>query len=145
MSADVFVDTNILIYAHDRSAGDKHYAAKDLIASHWLSGGASLSVQVLQELYVNLTKKLTGIAPADAVEITKSYTQWRVHRPSARDVIAGAELHIRHQLSFWDAMIVTSAKSLGCEKLLTEDLSHGQFIMGVNVENPFSTPERPRP
>lgn len=138
MSAEPFVDTNVLLYAHDIGAGEKYELARDLVTTLWMTGGACLSVQVLQELYVNLSKKVPGVSPTDASRITASYTKWRVQRPSAADVIAGIELHQQHQLSFWDAMIVISANKLGCTRLLTEDLNDRQRILDVTIENPFA-------
>jgi predicted nucleic acid-binding protein len=134
-----FVDTNILVYAHDRTAGEKHEAARALIGRLWRSGGACLSVQVLQEFYVTVTRKVEGMTPTTARSLIDDYTRWRVHRPTGADVLAAIDLHQHHRISFWDAMIVWSSGKMGCERLLSEDLNADQLIGGVKVVNPFLT------
>ena len=132
-----FLDTNILVYAHDTTAGEKHQRARDFTASLWRGGGGCVSVQVLQELYVTLRRKVKDMTPETALEVVESYTHWRLHRPNGSDVVAAINLHQRQQLSFWDAMVVHSAATLGCEQLYSEDLNAGQVIAGVRVVNPF--------
>ncbi|OBK21237.1 twitching motility protein PilT [Mycobacterium asiaticum] len=135
-----FVDTNILLYAYDVGAGEKHDRASALIDRLWREHRGAISVQVLQEFYVNVTRKAAKtIAPEDAVDRLKSLVRWRVHSPLPDDVIAAAALSSRHQLSFWDAMIVRSAAELRCDTLWTEDLNHGQVIDGVRLTNPFAS------
>ena len=134
-----FVDTNVLLYAYDASAGERHEAASALVDRLWRDRRGALSVQVLQEFYVNATRKVaTTIDPEVAVDRLKSLTRWRVHSPLPDDVIAAATLSSRHQLSFWDAMIVRSAAELHCTTLWTEDLNDGQLIEGVRLANPFT-------
>ena len=137
MSAKPFLDTNILVYAHDTTAGEKHARARDLTARLWREGGGCLSIQVLQELYVTLVRKVEDVTPETARELVESYTHWRLHRPTGRDVVAAIDLHQRQQVSFWDAMVVRSAATLGCERLYSEDLNAGQSLAGVRVVNPF--------
>lgn len=133
-----FVDTNILIYAHDGSAGDKHTQARELIRSLWQSGAGCLSVQVLQEFYVNVTQKVARpLTPDEAAEIIADLSVWQMHRPGAEDVLDAIRLQGRYQISFWDAMIVSSALQLGCEQLWSEDLAAGQTYDTVRVTNPF--------
>ena len=145
MSAKPFLDTNILVYAHDTTAGEKHELARDLTASLWRSGGGCLSVQVLQELYVALVRKAAAVTPETAREVVEAYTHWRLHRPGGSDVVAAIDLHQRQQVSFWDAMVVRSAAALGCEQLYSEDLNAGQSLAGVRVVNPFlETPDEKR-
>lgn len=141
MSAKAFVDTNILVYAHDITGGRKRTIAQTLLEGLWLEGTGSLSIQVLQEFYVTLTRKLEAdaVAPRAARALISTYARWSTHRPGAPDVLAAIDLHQRQQLSFWDAMIVTSAASLGCTQLFTEDLNHGQTISGVQITDPFRT------
>ncbi|OBK83543.1 PIN domain-containing protein [Mycolicibacter sinensis] len=135
-----FVDTNVLLYAYDTAAGDRHETARALVERLWRERRGALSVQVLQEFYVNVTRKaIKPIDPASAADRLKSLSRWRVHSPLADDVIAAATWSVRHQLSFWDAMIVRSAAELRCDTLWTEDLSDGQVIEGVRLANPFST------
>ncbi len=133
-----FVDTNILLYAYV-AAGEKHQVAGALVDRLWRERRGAISIQVLQEFYVNATRKVTKtIDPEIAVDILKSLVKWRVHSPLPDDVIAAATLSSRHRLSFWDAMIVRSAAELRCETLWTEDLNDGQAIEGVRLTNPFT-------
>jgi predicted nucleic acid-binding protein len=133
-----FIDTNILIYAHDRSAGDKHVRAQDLIHGLWQSGEGCLSIQVLQEFYVNVTQKVAKpLAPAVASRLVSDLGVWRVHRPGVEDILDAIRLQQRYQLSFWDAMIVASAIQLRCQSIWSEDLNPGQDYGGVRVVNPF--------
>lgn len=135
-----FVDTNILLYAYDTTTGERHEAARALMDRLWHERRGALSVQVLQEFYVNVTRKaVKPLAPGSAVERLQNLARWRVHSPLADDVVAAALWSTRYQLSFWDAMIVRSAAELRCDTLWTEDLTDGQEIEGVRLKNPFST------
>jgi predicted nucleic acid-binding protein len=133
-----FVGTNVLIYAHDLSSGRKHKRARDLVQELWQSGEGCLSVQVLQEFYVNVTQKVAKpLAPEVAAQITADLSVWQIHRPGVEDVLDAIRLQARYQLSFWDAMIVASAIQLGCQILWTEDLNPGQVYDQVAVLSPF--------
>ena len=133
-----FVDTNILIFAHDRSAGDKHIQARDLIRALWQSGEGCLSIQVLQEFYVNVTQKVAKPLTQDvAAQIIADLSVWQVYRPGLEDVLDTIRLQGRYQISFWDAMIVSSAIQLGCQTIWSEDLNPGQVYDSVAVTNPF--------
>ncbi|MGB5794315.1 MAG: PIN domain-containing protein [Mycolicibacter algericus] len=135
-----FVDTNVLLYAYDATAGERHEAARVLVDRLWRDRLGALSVQVLQEFYVNATRKVAKpITPESAADRLRSLSRWRVHSPLADDVIAATSWSTRYQLSFRDAMIVRSAAELRCDTLWTEDLSDGQLIEGVRLANPFST------
>lgn len=133
-----FVDTNILIYAYDRTAERRQERARELVAGLWQSRRGCLSVQVLQEFYVVATRKLRSAAPADLRTTLADLSLWRVHAPNAADVVAAVDLHQRHQISFWDAMILQSAARLGCAVVWSEDLNAGQVFGSVRVVNPFS-------
>lgn len=134
-----FVDTNVLIYAHDVSAGQKHARAKKLLQDLWETRAGCLSVQVLQEFYVNVTGKLAKPLPPDtASRIVAHLSAWDVHRPSINDVLHAIQLQQRYQVSFWDAMVLTSALQLGCHTLWSEDLNPGQRYGRVTVMNPFT-------
>lgn len=134
-----FVDTNVLLYAYDASAGARHTAARDLVSQLGCDWQGVLSVQVLQEFYVNVTRKITRpLSPRLAVERIRVLGQWPTHAPTAEDVAAAAELSVVAQLSFWDAMVVRSASASGCRVLWTEDLNAGQVIAGVKIKNPFA-------
>ena len=133
-----FVDTNILIFAHNRSAGDKHIQARDLIRTLWQSGEGCLSIQVLQEFYVNVTQKVAKPLTQDvAAQIIADLSVWQVYRPGLEDVLDTIRLQGRYQISFWDAMIVSSAIQLGCQTIWSEDLNPGQVYDSVAVTNPF--------
>ncbi len=129
-----FVDSNVLIYAHDRAAGDRSARARELVDQLWSSRRGAISVQVLQEFFVNLTRSV----PVSEVErLVSDYASWRVHEPTSRDVIEAIAIHRRSKISFWDAMIVRSASALDCDVLYTEDLNDGRSYEGVRAENPF--------
>src|SRR5579863_7961091 len=141
-----FVDTNILLYAHDDSAGAKHVQARTLVEQLWASRNGCLSVQVLQEFFVNVTRKIAKPLNAEtAKEIIADYSRWYLHDPGADDVLAAIGIHQRTGISFWDAMIVRSAAEIGCAVLFSEDLNAGQEYSGVRVENPFQPPGADRP
>lgn len=133
-----FVDTNVLVYAHDVSAGGKHTLARDLIKALWPSGEGCLSVQVLQEFYVTVTRKVAKpLGSIEASQIIADLSAWQVHRPGAQDILDAIRLQQRYQVSFWDAMIVTSALQMGCRTIWSEDLNPGQVYEQVAVRNPF--------
>jgi predicted nucleic acid-binding protein len=133
-----FIDTNVLIYAHDLSAGDKRARARELIQELWESGEGCLSIQVLQEFYVNVTQKVDKPLRSDvAAQIIADLGAWEVHRPGMEDVLDAVRLHNQHQISFWDAMIIVSAIQLGCRILWSEDLNPGQVYERVAITSPF--------
>ena len=142
MSADLlveyFLDTNILVYAYDRSAGKKHSLAAQLMEKCWEKENGCLSIQVMQEFFVTVTRKIAS--PLDhqtARQIVVDLAQWRLHAPKASDLLQAIDLQREYQLSFWDAQVVQSAASLGCKQILSEDLNHGQVYSDVQVINPF--------
>lgn len=138
MSDKPFVDTNILLYAHDLDAGARHQRAATLVRQLWESGGAVISIQVLQEFYVNVTRKIANpLPPAEARGLIEAYQAWQVECPDTAAVLRASEIQERNRLSFWDAMIVATARQGGATVLLSEDLNHSQVIEGVRVENPF--------
>ena len=135
-----FVDTNILVYAHDASAGEKQGRAKELLKELWGARTGCLSIQVLQELYVALTTKVPSPMPAEAATLVlEDLSAWRVHTPGVEDVLAAIAIHRRCGLSFWDAMIIRSAACLSCARLWSEDFNPGQVYDGVEVVNPFAS------
>lgn len=134
-----FVDTNILIYAHDREQGRRHEIASAVIEDLWMSGDGVLSTQVLQELYVNLSRKLhKPMARPLARAVVERYAAWRVHLIAPSDILEASELEQRHRLAFWDALLVVAAQKLGATRLLTEDMQRGRTIGGVRIESPFA-------
>ncbi|MCO6449966.1 MAG: PIN domain-containing protein [Caldilineales bacterium] len=133
-----FIDTNVLVYAHDLSAGDKRLRAKSLFHALWESELGCVSVQVMQEFYVIATNRLKpSLDPEQAKRIVTLLGTWHLHRPGPQDVADAIDLHRRYQISFWDAMILQSAAQLGCETLWSEDLNAGQTYGSVEVRNPF--------
>ena len=134
-----FLDTNVLVYAHDTSAGVKHEKAKALVGRLWETRDGCLSVQVLQEFYVTVTRKVTKpIDSAEAAQIISDLATWRIHEPGAQDVLGAVEIHRRYGISFWDAMIIQSASRLGCNLVWSEDLNPGQIYDQVTVRTPFA-------
>jgi len=137
-----FVDTNVLVYAHDDSAGAKRVQARTLVEQLWDSREGCLSVQVLQEFFVTVTRKIAKpLDTATAKEIVADLSRWRVHVPAADDVLGAISIHQHTGISFWDGMIVRSAAEMGCLALYSEDLNAGQEYSGVRVENPFQLPD----
>jgi predicted nucleic acid-binding protein len=133
-----FIDTNVLLYAYDASAGQRHDRAAGLVNKLAAKRRATTSVQVLQEFYVNSTRKIAEpLAPKTALDRIRAFSRWPTHAPTANGVLAAATLAEDAQLSFWDAMIVYSAAALGCSVLWSEDFNAGQQIFGVRVRNPF--------
>jgi predicted nucleic acid-binding protein len=131
-----FIDTNILVYAHDSGAGPKYDISASLLARLFDSLTGALSVQVLSEFYSVATRKL-GIQSEEAEAIISDLGGWAIHRPSHADVLQATRLHRRYKLTWWDAMIVQSSLELNCSVLWSEDFSHAQQYGSVRVQNPF--------
>lgn len=133
-----FVDTNIFIYAYDVSSAAKHQRALELISELWNSGNGCLSIQVLQEFYVNLTLKIPHpLTPLETAQIIDDLGQWCLHKPELKSVVEAIHIQRRNKISFWDAMIICSAKELGCKIIWTEDLNPNQLYEGIKAVNPF--------
>jgi predicted nucleic acid-binding protein len=139
MSDVVFVDSNILVYAHDADAGPKRDRAVESLRLLWESGAGRLSVQVLLEFYVNVTRKLaTPVARSTAREVVSSYGAW-VHEPTTPDTVTRAiDIAEMAQIMFWDALIVASAEQVQATHVYSEDLNAGQIIAGVKIVNPLT-------
>lgn len=137
MNEKHFVDTNILIYAFDSSAGAKQTAAADLMEELWGSRAGCLSIQILQEFHVTATRKL-GLSVAESLRQLSRFSHWEVHCPGPADVLEAVRLQHLLQVSFWDAMILRSASQAGCHILWSEDLNPGQVYGDVDVRNPFA-------
>jgi predicted nucleic acid-binding protein len=137
MSDRTFVDTNILVYAHDSTAGAKHEKARALVERLWADRAGVLSTQVLQELYVSLRKAPNPMPAADARQTVADYLRWEVVVNNGESVIEAAELEARYRISFWDALIVQAAAASGVEILYSEDLSGGHAYGAVRVVNPL--------
>lgn len=134
-----FLDSNVIVYGHSATSDERRERASALLDRLWESATGCLSIQVLQESFVTLTRKVPQpLAPALAAGVIEEYGRWSVHSPSADDVLLAIELSIKLRLSFWDAMIIHSARTLGCKILWTEDLNEGQSYGGVIARNPFT-------
>jgi predicted nucleic acid-binding protein len=138
MADKYFVDTNILIYAHDRAAGMKHEKARELTESLWTSGQGVLSTQVLQELCVNLRRKLAHpLAVGEIRRLVSDYMSWEVVVNAPEAVIQALEIESRYKISFWDALILQAAEQCGAAILYSEDLAAKQSYGTVRVVNPL--------
>lgn len=135
--AKTFIDTNILVYAMDMHDPKRRKQSRAALTQLDAEGGAVISTQVLQELYVVATKKL-GVEPLTAKEILRGLEHFEIVTISPALIRDAIDCHILHRLSFWDALILTSAESARCDTLWSEDLSTGQVIRGVQVVNPLA-------
>jgi len=133
-----FVDTNILIYAHDREAGGKHERARHLIEHLWTTGQGALSTQVLQELCVNLRRRVAPRLPNDEIaKLIEDYLSWEVVINTPQSILAALGIETRYKVSYWDALILHAADSCGAAVLYSEDFSHGQRYGAFEVVNPL--------
>jgi predicted nucleic acid-binding protein len=139
MSARVFVDTNVLVYARDRTEEEKNRMALAWLSALWEARAGRLSWQILQEYYVTVTRKLDF--PRDlalAREDVASLVTWRPESIGIWTIDAAWSLEDRFQLSWWDALIVAAARAAECTHLLSEDLQDGQVLDGVTIISPFT-------
>src|SRR5262249_26834879 len=137
MSVRSFFDTNVLIYADDKSSPAKQRHALELLAMHRRDGTGVVSMQVLQEYFVTATRKL-GVDARVARRKIELLAEFDVAAPDVSDILGAIDLHRLHGFSFWDSLILRSAKQSGCKVLFTEDLQTRE-IDGVRVVNPFAT------
>jgi predicted nucleic acid-binding protein len=136
MSAKRFLDTNILVYAYDIDAGAKRDVALELVRDGWKHlGECAISVQVLQELHVNLRKK--GVSLAGASQTVRDFTSWPVINNTVEVFLAGLGEQKRWQVSLWDGLILAAARVAGASELMSEDFGHGQDYGGIRAVNPF--------
>lgn len=141
MSGLVFVDTNVLVYLRDSTEPDKQRRAAEWMARLWDTEEGRTSVQVLQEYYVTVTAKLDpGLSPEEAREDVLALRAWKPLFPDQGILEDAWSVEDRWGFSFWDALVVASARRLGCSVLLTEDLQDGQDLDGLVIRSPFSTP-----
>jgi predicted nucleic acid-binding protein len=134
MTGDTFFDTNVLVYQFDQASPRKAEVAQGLVQAL----DPVISTQVLSEFYVTVTRKgERPLTSAQAAEAVAHLREFRVVEQTASLIAAAIETSIRHQLSYWDALIIESAGASGCSRLLTEDLAHGATICGVYIDNPF--------
>ena len=141
MSDKCFVDTNILVYAHDRSAGVKHDRANALVNQLWDTGRGVLSTQVLQELCFNLRRKAAHPLSVDEVRsLLQDYSSWELVTNTSASILRALDIEVRYKISFWDALIVHAAEASGASILYSEDLARGQRYGSIQVVNPLLDP-----
>jgi predicted nucleic acid-binding protein len=138
MSGKTFIDTNVLIYAHDTDADAKNQIAKAVLRELWSERTGVLSMQVLQEFYVNVTRKIPYPLSKDlARSVVSSYVPWCMET-TPTEISAAFRIEDESRIGFWDALIVSSAVKSGSTRILSEDLNAGQRITGILIENPFA-------
>ncbi len=138
MTGKVFVDSNVLIYAHDEDAGVKQQRAAKRLGELWENGRGRLSTQVLQEFYVNVTQKIKRpLARTTAREVIRNYALWVESPIMPSTVLRASEISEAWKVAFWDGMILAAAEQDNVDQLLSEDLTHGQVIAGIRIVNPF--------
>ena len=136
MTAPIFVDTNVLLYAMDKADMQKQHVAQSWRAELWKSRRGRISYQVLQEFYANVAQKWPAMRDQARAEV-RDLLAWRPVPVDSGVLEQAWKLQDRYQLSFWDSLIVAGAKAASCRYLLTEDLQSGQDLNGVLVVNPF--------
>jgi predicted nucleic acid-binding protein len=136
MTARSFFDTNVLIYADDKAAPAKQRRALDLVAEHRRAGTGVVSLQVLHEYFVTITRKLR-VDQRIARRKVELLAEFDIAATDITDILAAIDLHFVHGFSFWDALVMRSAKQAGCSVLLTEDMQETREIDGVRIVNPF--------
>lgn len=140
MDGNVFVDTNILLYARDASEPEKQVLAAARLNELWEKRTGRLSIQVLNEYFVNATRKLDpGLSPEEAWDDIEALSVWEPLPLDLALITRTFAIQRRHQLSWWDSMIVAAAEAAGCARILSEDLSDGASYFGITVENPFKS------
>lgn len=138
MNGKAFIDTNVIVYAHDSASPDKRDKARAIIAEGIGSENAAISTQVLSEFYVTITQKvqmpLSSHAARKEVILLSALEVVDIDMPLVARAI---EIRERWQISYWDSLIVAAAERAGCSKVLSEDFSDGQVYGGVTVRDPF--------
>ena len=138
MSDNIFVDTNILLYARDSSEPEKQIVAAKRLDELWKGRNGRISVQVLNEYFVNVTRKLDpGLAPDEAWDDVEALSVWEPQPINMPLLQRGYAVQRRYALSWWDSLIVAAAEASGCTTILSEDLADGAQYFGITVENPF--------
>ena len=137
MSGKTFIDTNILIYAHDIDARVKNEIAQAVLRELWSERTGALSMQVLQEFYINVTRKIASPLSKDSArKVVTSYAMWCTETTPA-EISVAFRIEDEARIGFWDALIVSSAVKSGATRILSEDLNAGQRIAGILIKNPF--------
>ena len=143
MSDKYFLDSNILVYAHDRSAGEKQALAQRLIEHLWQSGEGVLNTQVLQEVCVSLRRKVSHPLATDEIRrLIQDYLSWEIIINDARSVVGALEIEEHYKISFWDGLILHAAETAGAAVLYSEDFASGQRYGSIRTVNPFEDKQR---
>ena len=137
MSVRSFFDTNILVYADDQGDPAKQRRAFELVAEHRRHGTGVVSMQILQEYFVTITRKL-NVDPQIARRKVELLAEFDVVSLDVDDMLAAIDLYRLHGFSFWDCLVLRAAKQSGCKILLSEDLQQGREVDGIRISNPFS-------
>ncbi len=137
MNDRAFFDTNILVYLFDKREAQKRTIVGELLGRYFSKERGVLSTQVLQEFFVNVTRKAAQLSSSEATAVVANFLRMEVVVVTGAHLLDAIAIHERYQLSFWDGLILAAAKSSGASVLFTEDLSHGRVYDGVRVENPF--------
>jgi predicted nucleic acid-binding protein len=137
--AKMFVDTNILVYAYDLSAGNKHEKAKEIVKDLWRTGEGLISTQVAQEFFVTVTRKIAKpLGLGQAREIVKDLLQWKTVTVDGSLIVDAINIQEKYLYAFWDSLIIASAIEGGAGTIISEDLSDNQRIKNVTIQNPFA-------
>ena len=133
-----FVDTNLLVYAYDSSAGKKWRTSLEVLSSLWIHRTGVISTQVIQELFVSVTQKVKNpIPPEAAKEIVSDLLRWPLVVNDGKNILRAVDLQVRYHFSFWDSLILQAAIASKSEFLLSEDFQSGQVVESVTIFNPF--------
>ena len=138
MNVKTFVDTNIVVYAHDRSSGGKYKISRDILRELWKKRNGILSTQVLQEFFHISTKKISDrISLSKVEESIKHLLAWKIVVNDGSNILQAIDIYKKYKYSFWDSLIIQAAISGKAEILLSENLQSGQIIESVKIINPF--------
>jgi predicted nucleic acid-binding protein len=137
MNAPRFIDTNILLYSISRDPAE--VSKRDIAVALLDADNIALSVQVLQEFYVQATRvtRPDALSHDIAVGLVRTWLRFTVQEITLPIMIGALEIKAIYRLSYWDAAIVAAARALGCRELLSEDMSHGREVEGITITNPF--------
>lgn len=138
MKDKTFIDTNILVYANDRSDKARHERAKRIIIENIRKGNAAVSTQVLSEFYVTVTQKIeVKLSPEIARKEIMLLRSIEIVEIDYGSILKAIQISNQQRLSYWDALIMASALKSMCTSIYTEDMNHGQTVEGVRILNPF--------
>lgn len=137
MTGSVFIDTNVLVYAEDHGAPEKRAIALKLLADHIAADDIVLSAQILSEFYVSVRRLKRPLDATQALNALEQLAAFPVVPLTAELVVAAAAASERYHISYWDALVLETARAAGCTVVFSEDLNDGQDYGGVRIENPF--------